>query len=167
MTHTILETIHGSHLYGMAHADSDRDFFKVVSGKGRTTHTQKWGVDITEMSLPVFLTHVFEGSHQSCEALFSPLAWIDPAYEPLFKSIRVTGPDVFAKYRRTIKRFSFGPLKMRRHAVRLGLNLCCLKAEGRFNPVLTHDQRAVVFDLAERYEGDELYRVAARVFEEE
>lgn len=87
----ILETVHGSHLYGLNHAGSDRDSFRVVAGSGRTIQRITGEDDITQMPLNRFLENVFHGSHQSCEALFSPLATIDPQYAPYFEGIRVTG----------------------------------------------------------------------------
>jgi hypothetical protein len=160
MTHTILETVHGSHLYGLNNSNSDRDFFRVVSGNSNTRHTITGDIDITQMSIDRFLTNVFKGSHQSCEALFSPLAGIDPQYRPMFEAIRVTGSDVFARYRRTIRAFSFGDAKKRRHAVRLGFNLSDLVRSGRFNPVLTDNQRMKVSALSKLYSGETLYNIA-------
>jgi hypothetical protein len=157
---TILETVHGSHLYGLNHSGSDRDFFRVVTGSGNTKHTITGENDITQMPFDRFMANIFSGSHQSCEALFSPLATIDPRYDPLFKGIRVTGSDVFAKYRRTIRAFSYGTMKQRRHAVRLGFNLADLRRDGRFNPVLTEDQKMKVAILSQLYWGQSLYDIA-------
>lgn len=163
MTHTILETVHGSHLYGLNHSDSDRDFFRVVSGNDRTKHTIKGEIDITQMSLDRFLENVYKGSHQSCEALFSPLAGVDPKYRPMFAAIRVTGSDVFARYRRTIRAFSYGDSKKRRHAVRLGFNLSDLVRSGRFNPMLSDNQKMRVHALSKLYSGEYLYNVATNL----
>ena len=158
---TVLVTIHGSHLYGLAHAESDLDFFRVVEGKGRTKMRVDGGFDLTKMPLGTFLKHVFDGSHQSVEAAFSPVAWVHPQYRPMFNNMVVTGADVFARYRRTIHSFSHGDLKKRRHAVRLGLNLADLRRSGRFNPVLTDEQKQYVLNFAEHYEGDELFDIAS------
>jgi hypothetical protein len=160
MTHTILETVHGSHLYGLNHSDSDRDFFQVVPGNARTKQTKLGQIDIVQMSLDRFLENVFKGSHQSCEALFSPLAVVDPTYRPLFNAIRVTGSDVFTRYERTIRSFSHGDAKKRRHAVRLGFNLSDLAQTGRFNPVLSDNQKMRVYALSKLYRGEYLYNVA-------
>lgn len=156
----ILETIHGSHLYGMNHADSDRDIFRVLATTGRTKHKITEESDLTQMPLDRFLENVFHGSHQSCEALFSPLATVDPKYCPMFDNIRVTGADVFARYRRTIHAFSYGPMKQRRHAVRLGFNLSDLRKYGRFNPRLTDDQKMKVVVISQLYWGQSLYDIA-------
>ena len=156
----ILETIHGSHLYGLAHAGSDEDYFQVVDTGTRTRHTVTEELDYTQMPLPRFLENVFRGSHQSCEALFSPVATIDPKYKPFFDSIHVTGEDVFNRYRRTIRAFSYGTMKQRRHAVRLGFNLADLRRVGRFNPQLTDDQRTKVIVISQLYWGESLYDIA-------
>ena len=163
MTRTILKTVHGSYLYGLNHSDSDRDFFRVVPGDARTVHKVAGKIDITQMSLERFLTNVYKGSHQSCEALFSPLAEVDPQYRPLFAAIRITGSDVFARYRRTIRAFSFGTDKQRRHAVRLGFNLSDLERYSRFNPVLTDNQKLKVYALSKLYSGTDLYEAATNL----
>lgn len=160
METTILETIHGSRLYGLHHADSDHDIFRVVSSNGRTKHRVTEASDSTTMPLDRFLENVFHGSHQSCEALFSPVATIDPKYRPMFEGIRVTGADVFNRYRRTIHSFSYGTPKQRRHAVRLGFNLADLKKYGRFNPQLTPDQRTKVVVLSQIYGEQSLFDIA-------
>jgi len=157
---TILETVHGSHLYGLNHSDSDRDIFRVVDTLGRTKHNVTEESDLTQMSLDRFLENVFHGSHQSCEALFSPVAVVDPKYRPLFSGIRVTGADVFARYRRTIHAFSYGTMKQRRHAVRLGFNLADLKRYGRFNPQLSDDQKTKVIVVSQLYSGQSLYDIS-------
>lgn len=159
----ILETIHGSHLYGLNHPDSDRDVFRVVESQSRTTHVIRGEEDITQMPFDRFLENVFHGSPQSCEALFSPLATIDPMYEPFLRAIRVTGDDVFQRYRRTIKAFSYGTDKQKRHAMRLGFNLADLRKYGRFNPTLTNDQRTSVILVSQLYSGQSLYDIASNL----
>lgn len=162
-TDTILETVHGSHLYGLNHSGSDRDFFRVVAGSGRTNHRITGEDDVTQMPLERFLENVFHGSHQSCEALFSPLAEVDPRYQALFNGIRVTGEDVFARYRRTIHSFSYGTMKQRRHAVRLGFNLRDLRLSGRFNPVMTDNQKMTIGVVSQLYWGQSLYDIASNL----
>jgi hypothetical protein len=163
MTDTILETVHGSHLYGLNHSNSDLDLFRVVRYGTKTKHKVTEESDLTQMPLDTFLERVFHGSHQSCEALFSPLAEVDPRYSPMFKGIRVTGEDVFARYRRTIHAFSYGTMKQRRHAVRLGFNLADLKRQGRFNPVMTEDQKLKIGVLSQLYWGQSLYDIASNL----
>lgn len=157
---TILETVHGSHLYGLEHPGSDTDIFKVVAGSRGARQKVTGDLDSTVIGLDKFLEYVFRGSHQSCEALFSPYATVHPYYAPLFSQIRVTGADAFARYRRTIYSFSYGDDKMRRHAVRLGFNLRDLRKYGRFNPALSEDQRTKVIVLSQIYRGQSLYDIA-------
>ena len=160
---TILVTIHGSHLYGLHKPDSDLDMFRVVSSARKNKSFVRGGYDYQELELDTFLGNVFKGSHQSCEALFSPRAWIHPQYAAMFKGVRVTGEDAFTRYRRTIKKFSYGDSKKRRHAVRLGFNLADLRRVGRFNPVLTPDQRTKVMWLSELYRDYSLFDIASNL----
>jgi hypothetical protein len=161
---TILETIHGSHLYGLNHADSDLDVFRVVvSGRTKGRHKVTDELDLNVMPLDRFLENAFKGSHQSVEAMFSPVKTVDPRYAPLFEGFRVRGGDVYARYARTIAAFAHGTLKQRRHAVRLGLNLRDLRVYGRFNPRLSEEEKALVYSIGDTYEGDQLYRIAANL----
>lgn len=154
----ILVTIHGSHLYGLDHDNSDRDMFVVTLAEGRkAVHTVTVDSDVVRIPLDRFLENVYTGSHQSVEALFSPVAWKDPVYRKMFDGIRVTGPDVFNKYLRTIKSFSHGELKKRRHAVRLAMNLRDLRWEGRFNPRMSAEEIETIKLMAERKSGDDLF----------
>lgn len=156
----ILFTIHGSHLYGLAHENSDRDFFSVVSRGTKTEHKIVGDIDTTEVPLDVFLRNVYSGSHQSCEALFSPEAWVHPQWEPMFRGVRVAGEEVFRKYRRTIKKFAYGTPKQKRHAMRLGYNLADLRDYGRFNPVMTPGQITTATAVSELYWGKSLVDIA-------
>lgn len=156
----ILETVHGSHLYGLAHPGSDHDLFRVVYKRRKALVRFDGHEDHREFGLDKFLEYVYTGSHQSCEALFSPVAYIHPYYAPMFRSMRVTGSTVSSAYRRTIRAFSFGDEKKRRHAVRLALNLRDIQRCGRFNPRLSEQQRATVLSLASALSGDELFDAA-------
>ena len=91
------------------------------------------------------------------EALFSPRkVWGDESFRPLIESMRVTGPDVFAKYERTIRKFAYGDFQRRRHACRLSLDLAGLRHSGRFDPVMTGAATLLATKYAERFEGDAL-----------
>jgi hypothetical protein len=160
MDKTILVTIHGSHLYGLNHSESDLDFFRVVEPDRKTQHKVSGGFDVVTMGFPTFIGHVFAGSHQSCEALFSPVKYVDPQYASFFAGMRVTGEDAFARYRRTIRAFSYGDDKRRRHAVRLGYNLRDLRRTGQFNPELTPDQRNMCNVVSSLYWGQSLTDIA-------
>lgn len=160
MEKVILATIHGSHLYGLNHSDSDLDLFRVIDSSRHPKHKITGGLDLVTLDIDSFLTNVFNGSHQSCEALFSPVKYVHPEYKPMFEGIRVTGEDAFARYRRTIRAFSYGNDKRRRHAVRLGYNLAELRRSGRFNPVLTDDQITMCNVVSSLYWGASLTDIA-------
>jgi len=160
VSETIFETIHGSHLYGLAHEGSDMDVFRVTTSLAtKARHHQGEDQDTATVPWGVFLQRIHEGSHQSVEALFSPHKDWNPkceSFAAMLDGYRITGSNVFAKYERTIKKFCYGDFKRRRHAARLQMNLIELRRHGRFNPVMTDEQKSWATLVAERIEGDEL-----------
>lgn len=156
----IFETVHGSHLYGLDHAGSDRDIYRVYEGTGVHLKQSIGEDDVVRGDLEAFIRRAQTGSHQSCEALFSPVKEYAPGGEekwgPFLEGFRVTGRDVFEKYERTIKKFCYGDYKRRRHAARLHLSLMGLRREGRFNPRLDEDEIRWVTLMADAYSGDDL-----------
>ena len=157
----VFTTVAGSRLYGMSHDDSDYDTFTVVTGRRRKgRHHVNGDQDRVVVTLPRFLDLVTSGSHQSVEALFSPYKEWNPQYEslrPFLESYRITGPEVFAKYERTIKSFCYGDFKRRRHAVRLMWGLSQLRDRGFLVPVLRPQEVEYATILAETLEGEELW----------
>jgi hypothetical protein len=136
----ILRTEHGSHLYGLAHSGSDHDEYVIYleSMKARQRVNKDEGTDTVRMGLPQFIERIEAGSHQSVEALFSPVKKVHPEWAAFFAGYRVTSPHAFAAYERTIKKFAhWGDVKRQRHAIRLALNLRDLRREGRFNSRLS------------------------------
>ncbi len=163
----IFSTIAGSHLYGLAHEGSDRDVYYVYEGSGRNLrHTMKGDDDSVRGSLDAFLLRAYTGSHQSVEALFSQKKEWAPGMKerwgPLVENINIRGPEVFAKYERTIKKFCFGDLKRRTHAGRLSLNLQSLRYDGRFDPTLTETEVVMVRAYAKTWEGEDLWNLLSR-----
>lgn len=161
MTETIFTTIHGSRLYGLAHAYSDNDLYTVTEGTSKHLRQSIVGdVDTVRGSIEAFLNRARSGSHQSCEALFSQVKEYGPGMKekwgPILAGLYVSGGDVFDKYERTIKKFSYGDFKRRRHAARLALNLRDLRLYGRFNPTLDEDQIRFVNNMANAFTGDDL-----------
>lgn len=157
----IFSTIHGSHLYGLSHADSDTDYYFVYEGTGKDLKQSVDGkIDTVRGDLPAFLTRALSGSHQSLEALFSHQKVYEPGmrekWGPFIESLLVTGSEVFAKYERTIKKFCYGGFKRRRHAVRLSFNLTDLRESGRFDPEMSLTQVRYADKMAGMYEGDKL-----------
>ena len=157
----VFRTAHGSHLYGLAHAGSDRDTFIVTfEDHGRARQTMNGDDDTVRVGWRTFLERAKSGSHQSVEALFSTQKLWTPdgrSLRPLIEGTLVTGGEVAEKYERTIKKFAHGDFKKRRHAARLALSLRGLRACGRFNPELTEEEKRWTRMMAE-YSGSMLVR---------
>lgn len=162
---TIFTTAHGSRLYGFWHAGSDYDSYTVTDQRGTGLRQSVNGdSDRVVVGIDRFLGLAAGGSHQSCEALFSPVKqWSSGygavAWRRLIESHVVYGAEVFAKYERTIRKFCYGDFKRRRHAVRLASNLADLRKWGRFNPQATLDQALDWSQLAQESEGDKLAEI--------
>lgn len=162
----LFKTIHGSHLYGLNHAESDEDYYTVVRRpRGRR---YKWakqtivdGVDSMRVDLPTWLRLCEKGVPQALEAMFSPMAEIDNL--PFLRHAYVPGGEVRRTYHRTIEKFIMSgedDFKRRRHAVRLAFNLHDIMHHGQFNPVLTPYQRSQSYGLAKHFDGQELLGIA-------
>lgn len=158
----IFSTLHGSRLYGMAHADSDNDQMIVYADERKAVHKHIGKDDTVHVGLVDFLNKAFSGSHQSLEALFSPYkVYYNEAYKPMLEAAVVPANiELRDKYRRTIHKFCHGTFKQRRHALRLALNLRELTLEGRFDPRLSWDDVQYITDRATTFEGDDLYALA-------
>lgn len=162
-TTLIFRTVHGSHLYGLDHEGSDMDVYEVYEGSN--LHLNQTisihGIDVVVGTLDGFVRRAQTGSHQSVEALFSPVKEFSPGmeakYGPFLAGFRITGSEVFAKYERTIHKFCFGDFKRRRHAVRLATNLQDLRMFGRFNPQMTREQKIMANEYATNREGEALW----------
>ena len=164
MSEVIFTTVHGSHLYGFAHARSDFDTFTVTdSPRSKVRQTvDAHGNDRVVVGIHRFLDLAMSGSHQSVEAMFSPhKTWgfmgAGGKWRALIENARVGGGDVADKYERTIRSFCYGDFKLRRHAVRLRLNLDELRWKQRLDWVQLSDVMvAHCTRLAEEFTGDEL-----------
>lgn len=130
---TIFETIHGSHLYGLAHAESDVDTYRVILDKVKSKHTISGDQDITVVSLDKFLLQAGKGNPQALEAMFSPIPTLDEI-SALRSAFRPNLAETIHTYSRTIRNFSYGDRKQQRHALRLALNVNDLYEHGYFNP---------------------------------
>lgn len=166
----IFSTIHGSRLYGLDHPGSDHDSYTVVTndhdfGSQPTRQAvrgfgDKVSADIT-FTLSEFMKRADKGSHQALEAMFSPVKkWgcTPHPYERYIESWVISGPDVFAAYERTIRKFAFEDFKRRRHGVRLSQNLTALRALGRFNPKMTVAQIQQANEYATTMSGNAFLR---------
>lgn len=165
MSELVFQTMHGSRLYGFDTDTSDYDYFRVTTSTAtKAKHTVSHDIngrtlDTVTVGMNHFLELAKGGSHQSVEALFSQRKEYGPAwdeYGAMLNNMRVTGPEVLDKYRRTIVSFSYGDFKRRRHAVRLKFCMIYLRANGIFNPTLSTQNAEWCTNLAQKYEGKSL-----------
>lgn len=91
----IFATVHGSYLYGTAHAESDLDFYVVVEGgesKKEIFGTQNgYVIDVSQKPVEDFVRLLQEGTHEAVEALYSPYSVWDEssAWYSFLKSQKV------------------------------------------------------------------------------
>lgn len=157
----LFKTRHGSHLYGLNHADSDEDFYTVVDRPRGARY--KWakqsihnGEDSLRVDLPTWLRWCDKGVPQALEAMFAPEPLVDKL-GPLRMAYRAGG-EVRSTYTRTIRNFvEADDFKRRRHAVRLGYDLRDLMRYGRFDPYMNKVQRWNANNLADCLSGEELF----------
>ena len=142
----LLETVHGSHLYSLANANSDLDTYRVWTGKSNMSQHINGHDDVTNKSFEQFLRECSIGVPQALEALWSPIKTVN---ELDFLTIRPGYSETVNRYLRTMKSFWQDDLKRRRHSARLYLNLQDYMQQGHFNPRLTDEQVDVVNWFAE------------------
>jgi predicted nucleotidyltransferase len=145
----LLRTIHGSHLYGLAHDGSDKDIYEVVETK-RTKKKRNIkqtivnGVDKTVVDLSTFMHMVDECVPQALEALWTPVAEVDKIHE-FRTNYRVNRAKMKEVYIRTALNFAQrDDIKSRRHAIRLMLNLGAALEYGKFNPQLSNMDKFII-----------------------
>lgn len=166
----VLQTVHGSHLYNLAHAESDYDSYAIfVSPDPRRKTYAKQNIDkenndVTVLNLDNFVQQVNKGVPQALEALYSPVAQRDAEYEPYLNALRPSEGAVWDRYRRTILNFGLhhggrskarrsrdtdaDKYKLARHALRLTVNLNDFMLYGSFNPRLSDRQASYLSTLA-------------------
>lgn len=166
MSEVLFTTVHGSRLYGFSHSNSDYDSYIVTDSVSNKARNKIVGDnDTVTVGLSRFMELAYSGSHQSLEALFSPYKEYTEEglkYETYIENTRIFGGEVFEKYMRTIKKFSFGDYKRRRHAVRLAINLTELRRDGRFSPNLTSANIVFCNKVAE-LENETLYEYISQI----
>lgn len=163
----LLQTIHGSHLYGLNHKDSDVDTFTVIADnptiKGTyarqsirqdgTGHTS----DDLITDLSTFVLYASKGVPQYLEAMWSTKAHVDGINDFRFSF----WPDYYsmqAVYQRTIRNFyDSKELKKKRHAYRLVLNLQEFRENGIFNPTLNEEGLEAVEYMLRHDQGPDVY----------
>lgn len=153
---TLLLTLTGSKLYGLSHADSDNDTYRIIptipnsSRKRNAKHTIKGEEDQLTIDFKTFTMFAYDGNPQALEAMFSPIATIDHISE--FRSGFYAGlnqDSMIGRYRKTITKFAHGNFKHRRHALRLTLNLEeSIQNRGYFNPRLSEETCAMITQMA-------------------
>lgn len=168
MRETLFKTVHGSRLYGLAHAGSDEDFYTVVTKKpadtriGRQTRARYAKQKITgdEDSMVVDFGTWVEmcraGVPQALEAMFSQMPIGDDRIADFRAGFRV-GTEIYERYYRTIKSFALQEdegIKKRRHALRLALNLNEMARTGRFNPTLSAEDARYITSMATKSHED-------------
>lgn len=148
----LLQTIHGSRLYGLHHAESDYDYYTVIpTRRGVRKRNAKQKIignrDTFVIDMSTFMVDCDKGVPQALEALFSEQATIDNISEFRHNFTINTG-NIIRSYRRTIKNFAEGDFKKKRHALRLALNLDEAVRYGKFNPTLSQDDADWISTLA-------------------
>ena len=150
-------TVHGSRLYGLDHAGSDKDSMIVYNDHRRAKHKKNGDEDVIHVGIFDLIEKAYDGSHQFVEGIFSQKkTWHDETYRPLIESLVIPGAHVAEKYERTIKKLCYENTKLRRHAVRLWLGLNQLRASGKMNPTLNAVQASNVRLLADFARDDTL-----------
>jgi len=150
----LFKTIHGSKLYGMDHAGSDEDYYIVTPTRKTSRQVnakQKIvdGIDTMAVDFASFVRMAQKGSPQALETMFSRKSKSD-FFEDYRTNYYASDPEVIHTYMRTIKNFSYSDtFKLRRHALRLSLNLTELLHTGRFNPTLSPEDVLKISRAAE------------------
>lgn len=152
---TLLLTHTGSKLYGLNHANSDNDTYRIIktlaNGRKRNARQKITGnEDELIIDFRTFADFAYSGQPQALEAMFSPIATIDHLQE--FRSSFYAGlnqDQMIGRYRKTITKFAHGNFKHRRHAMRLAINLDeAIENRGRFNPRLSDSNIAKISEQA-------------------
>lgn len=160
----IFSTPHGSRLYGLHHDQSDYDTFEVYADDRPMRQRVSGASDVTTVGLATFLHYAHSGSHQAVEALYSrQKTYHNPAYAPLIENtVVMPGNGVHEKFLRTIKKFSFGDYKRRRHAIRLSFLLLGIRKAERPDPTLDPLTVSFVNSLATHRKDNSLFEVLSK-----
>lgn len=167
MRETLFKTVHGSRLYGLAHAGSDEDWYTVVTkvesdkrvGKQTRSRYAKQKIvgdqDSFVVDFGTWVEMCKSGVPQALEAMFSQQVVFDAIED--FRLSFVAGPAVYEKYFDTIKSFALAEdpsRKKRRHSLRLAINLNELARTGRFNPTLSEEDARYVTQMSYKTHED-------------
>jgi predicted nucleotidyltransferase len=157
-----LVTVHGSHLYGLAHADSDNDMYTVADlPMYRPVQSVDGDDDNTIVPLDAFFDACWHGQPKALEALWSPTAVKSPLLVEFSRTFRVGSGTAQDSFRRTREHLFRGEninkMKSRRHALRLAVQLRSIMETGRFNPVLNDHTKFLLTRVATRYDTQETF----------
>lgn len=157
----LYKTIHGSRLYGLAHEDSDYDWYTVVAGSRKTSQKITGDQDNTIVDFGTFVRQAQTGAPQALEAMFSTQAEVD--HIAAFRAGFRAGTNYDA-YRGIMKRIALTPKwdddKHRRLVLRLGMSMSELRRTGRFDPTLSRAQAMALNKASARWTMEHSYRVA-------
>lgn len=144
----LIQSIHGSRLYGLHHEGSDYDYWSVYANtpkaKARNIKQKLAGdQDNVEMDLSTMVEYADRSSHQVLELVFSEKKTVC-LIEDWCNNFVVNLPTMRDLYFRTIENFwlkawaNEGSLRTKtfRHCVRMAINLEEAQRLGRFNPTL-------------------------------
>jgi predicted nucleotidyltransferase len=173
-TYVILRCLHGSHLYGLAHPESDHDYYEIYDFLNQRYRPRKQAkqrieddLDEVKISLERFTDICFKGVPQAVEVLFAPEeAWVvENGWLDISAQIKLElgnhMPVILETYRRTALNFFYSkkdPEKKRRHAFRLLLNAKELKASGKMHTRLNGEQVQLINELTTSYYSEERFK---------
>lgn len=142
----LLRTVHGSRLYGLAHENSDYDWYFVYDVElNRGNQSVHGDYDETVVPVRLFMEQLAEGMPKALEAFFSPFAERSPVLQELHRSYRVGATAAIRGTRRVMRAYARDTgFKNQRHALRSTLQLRDMMEYGRFNPVLTPERIALL-----------------------
>lgn len=137
----VLATVHGSHLYGLAHEGSDLDLYLVSSSTRRNHQSVVNGLDVSVLSLSTYLDVLSEATHQAVEALNSPYAEFRGPYTSMLRAYRPSRSRFAFRALRAAQSFerraaegALDPAKALRHKQRLNGQVSDMLRYGRFDP---------------------------------
>lgn len=149
----IYKTVSGSRLYGLAHADSDYDYYTVVD-KPRTKkaryikHSIVDGIDSTYVDFGTWVNLCQAGIPTALEAMFSQQAMVDDIADFRADFVAGTNFDAYLGVMKHMRHEHPDSYKHKRHLIRLGKNMRDIRAYGRFDPTLSAEDIELVNELA-------------------
>lgn len=164
----------GSHLYGLAHAQSDYDYYEIYDfynqryrPKRQTSQEIVGDIDEVKITLDRYTDLCFKGVPQAVEVLFSPEeAWVlENGWLNISSQIKSELgnhiPAILETYKRTALNFFYSKKdreKKRRHAFRLLLNAGELKSSGQMHTRLVGEQVELISWLTTSFYSEEKFK---------